>query len=330
MIPDFLISVKIRRTKISRAAKQNVNYPGFRPNRVSKRQGYPNRRTNARRFASPSRIITPPPLELPLLAQTTPPEYPTYTNASTTSIMVKFYESSYSYDYSFPAVTLAYFLRYPNPYSTHVLSTDVISRTIDAAGRLQTTRIHRKSSKLPSAVLKLLPQSVLGSVSGGKSESFILETSTIDVKEGWMRTESKNLDWTGILSVVEKQEYKRLNPVDAGDDFKEVRAGTTDVVTTVMFRSRLGDRLRARATRKGEAPVVDGDDEPKKGFLANWSKTGIQRSIEAIASRKTENQLGKSKEGMMVVLERMRRGGLVGVLEGMRKDQKLVYTQSRS
>jgi hypothetical protein len=244
--------------------------------------------------------------------------------------MVKFYESSYSYDYSFPAVTLAYFLRYPNPYSTHVLSTDVISRTIDAAGRLQTTRIHRKSSKLPSAVLKLLPQSVLGSVSGGKSESFILETSTIDVKEGWMRTESKNLDWTGILSVVEKQEYKRLNPVDAGDDFKEVRAGTTDVVTTVMFRSRLGDRLRARATRKGEAPVVDGEDEPKKGFLANWSKTGIQRSIEAIASRKTENQLGKSKEGMMVVLERMRRGGLVGVLEGMRKDQKLVYTQSRS
>jgi len=243
--------------------------------------------------------------------------------------MVKFYESSYSYDYSFPAVTLAYFLRYPNPYSTHVLSTDVISRTIDDAGRLQTTRIHRKSSKLPSAVLKLLPQSVLGSVSGGKSESFILETSTIDVKEGWMRTESKNLDWTGILSVVEKQEYKRLIPVDEGDDFK-VGAGTTDVVTTVMFRSRLGDRLRARATRKGEAAAVEREEEPKKGFLANWSKTGIQRSIEAIASRKTESQLGKSKEGMMVVLERMRRGGLVGVLEGMRKDQKLVYAQSRS
>ncbi|TVY64293.1 Protein UPS1, partial [Lachnellula suecica] len=134
--------------------------------------------------------------------------------------MVKFYESSYSYDYSFPAVTLAYFLRYPNPYSTHVLSTDVISRTVDAAGRLETTRIHRKSSRLPPAVLKLLPQSVLGNVSGGRSESFILETSTIDVKEGWMRTESKNLDWTGILSVVEKQEYKRLLPADEGDDFK--------------------------------------------------------------------------------------------------------------
>jgi 4-amino-4-deoxychorismate lyase len=236
--------------------------------------------------------------------------------------MVKFYESSYSYDYSFPAVTLAYFLRYPNPYSTHVLSTDTISRSIDpATGQLQTTRIHRKSSRLPPAVLKLLPKSVLGNVSGGRSESYILETSTIDVKEGWMRTESKNLDWTGILSVVEKQEYRRQIPLAGEQDDLAVGAGTTGVVTTVMFRSRLGDRLRARA-RKGEASPVEGEEEPKKGFLASWSTSGIQRSIEAIASRKTENKLGTSKEGMMVVLERLRRGGLVGVLDGMRKDRE--------
>jgi 4-amino-4-deoxychorismate lyase len=237
--------------------------------------------------------------------------------------MVKFYESSYSYDYSFPAVTLAYFLRYPNPYSTHVLSTDTISRSIDpTTGQLQTTRIHRKSSRLPPAVLKLLPKSVLGNVSGGRSESYILETSTIDVKEGWMRTESKNLDWTGILSVVEKQEYRRqISVSEKEQDDLAVGAGTTGVITTVMFRSRLGDRLRARA-RKGEAIAVEVDDEPRKGFLASWSTSGIQRSIEAIASRKTENQLGKSKEGMMVVLERLRRGGLVGVLDGMRKDRE--------
>jgi len=244
--------------------------------------------------------------------------------------MVKFYESAFTYDYSFPAVTLAYFLRYPNPYSTHVLSTDVISREIDpVTGQLHTLRIHRKSSRLPPAVLKLLPQSVLGNVNGGRSESYILETSTVDVKEGWMRTESKNLDWTGILSVVEKQEYQRRVPMDEGEDFS-VGAGTTGVVTTVMFRSRLGDRLRARATRKGEAAVLEGEEElPKRSFLASWSTSGIQRSIEAIASRKTENQLGKSKEGMMVVLERMRSGGLVGVLEGMRRDRESAFGHGR-
>jgi hypothetical protein len=235
--------------------------------------------------------------------------------------MVKFFDSYFTYDYSFPAVTLAYFLRYPNPYSTHVLSTDVIERSIDSNGRLKTLRIHRKSSRLPPAVLKLLPKSVLGNISGGRSESYILETSTIDVKEGWMRTESKNLDWTGILSVVEKQEYQRRVPDDEGDDFS-VAAGTTGVVTTVMFRSRLGDRLRARANRKDG---VKEEVEEKKGFLASWSTSGIQRSIEAIASRRTENQLGKSKEGMKVVLERLRSGGLVGVLEGMRRDREMAF-----
>ena len=230
--------------------------------------------------------------------------------------MVKFYESSFTYDYSFPAVTLAYFLRYPNPYSTHVLSTDVISREVDPlTGQLRTLRIHRKSSRLPPTVLKLLPKSVLGSIHSGRSESYILETSTIDIKEGWMRTESKNLDWTGILSVVEKQEYQRQMPLDQGDDLR-FSAGMTGVMTTVILRSRLGDRLRR--ARKGETET---DEEPKKGFLASWSTSGIQRSIEAIASRKTENQLGRSKEGMLIVLERLRGGGLVAVLDGIRKDR---------
>jgi len=143
-----------------------------------------------------------------------------------------------------------------------------------------------------------------------------------------MKTESKNLDWTGILSVVEKQEYRRQIPVDEGDDFR-VGAGTTGVTTTVMFRSRLGERLRARGTRKGEAAVAEVDDEPKKGFLSSWSTSGIQRSIEAIASRKTENQLGKSKEGMMIVLERLRSGGLVGVLDGMRRDRELAFGREK-
>ncbi|KAG9239936.1 PRELI-like family-domain-containing protein [Calycina marina] len=236
--------------------------------------------------------------------------------------MVKFYESSFTYDYSFPAVTLAYFLRYPNPYSTHVLSTDVISRSIDPlTGRLHTLRVHRKSSRLPAAAIKLLPQSVLGNVACGRSESYVLETSTIDVNEGWMRTESKNLDWTGILSVVEKQEYQRQT-VGGEEDFS-VRPGTTNVVTTVIFKSRLGDRLRARAKKGEVVAVVEGEEEPKKGFFANLGTAGIQRSIEAIASRKTESQLGHSKEGMVVVLERLRSGGLVGVLEGMRKDREM-------
>lgn len=181
-------------------------------------------------------------------------------------------------------------------------------------------------------MLALLPKAVLGNVRGGRSETYILERSTIDVKEGWMKTESRNLDWTGILSVVEKQEYHRQLPADEPLEDGNIGQGTTGVTTTVVFRSRLGDRLRARANRTSEAVVEsvikeaeEGEVEEKKGFLANWSTMGVQRSIEAIASRRTENQLGKSKEGMMIVLERLRNGGLGGVLEGMRKDREKAF-----
>ncbi|KFY77242.1 hypothetical protein V501_01813 [Pseudogymnoascus sp. VKM F-4519 (FW-2642)] len=243
--------------------------------------------------------------------------------------MVKFYDTDFTYDYSFPAVALAYFLRYPNPYSTHVLSSDVIDRHVDPeTGRLSTTRIHLKRSRLPPAILKLLPKSVQGNVAGGSSSSYILETSTVDAKEGWMQTESRNLDWTGILSVVEKQVYTRQTSGEkvALDD---MQSGTTAVATSIKFRSRLGERLRARAeARRAEADEVNAnlDEEPKKGFLASWSTAGIQRSIEAIASRRTIDSQGKSKMGMTIVLERLRNGGLMGGLEGMRRDREALFS----
>jgi len=192
--------------------------------------------------------------------------------------MVKYFDTSFTYDYSFSAVTLAYFLRYPNPYSTHVLSTDVIDRSIDpATGRLSTTRIHLKRSRLPPAILKLLPKSVLGNVSAGNSSSYILERSTIDIKEGWMETESRNLDWTGILSVVERQVYRRNLKTGEVQKLEEMNGGSTAVTTTVKFRSRLGDRLRARG-RSCSSRGWRGTQEGIPGQLVYCRNPTIDRS----------------------------------------------------
>ena len=255
--------------------------------------------------------------------------------------MVKFYESSFSYDYSFPAVTLAYFLRYPNPYATHVLSTDVIDRHFDpSTQRLSTTRLHLKRSKLPPAVVKLLPKGILGSGSDA-ARSYILEKSVIDVTEGWMRTESRNLEWTGILSVVEKQFYRRpvagvggrSAPVEEGL-VEHAKDETTDVTTTVTFHSRLGQgrllgqRAKGGASTPASSSSADSGDEEapaKKGFFASWSTASIQRSIELVGMRRTREALVKSKDGMNIVLERLRKGGLVGVLEGMRQDREVAF-----
>ncbi|KAF2139238.1 uncharacterized protein K452DRAFT_201799, partial [Aplosporella prunicola CBS 121167] len=252
--------------------------------------------------------------------------------------MVKFYDSSYSYDYAFPAVTLAYFLRYPNPYSTHVLSTDVIDRRFDpATQQLHTVRLHLKRSKLPPALLKLLPRGLLGASSSGDSQSYILERSTVDVREGWMDTESRNLEFTGVLSVVERQVFRR--PVDifrSHNVHKSAAAHgllepgqTTDVTTTVTLHSKLGESIRKRREAKAIASAEQQQQQqqqPEKqpGFFKAWSTASIQRSIEIIGLRRAEKSQPNAKEGMKIVLQRMRQGGLVAVLEGMRQDRERI------
>ncbi|KAJ9247312.1 hypothetical protein DTO207G8_8191 [Paecilomyces variotii] len=244
---------------------------------------------------------------------------------------MKFFENVFSYDYSFPAVSLAYFLRYPNPYSRHVLTTDVIDRYVDPeTQRLHTTRLHLKKSKIPSAMLKLLPKGIGGSDNSG--QSFILETSVVDPKEGWMKTESRNMEWTGILSVVEKQFYQRQPALDgcqdlAGLSIDQKKDERTTVKTTVTFLSRLGQGKLLGHKRKPELPPTGADSEseedvPKQGFFSSWSTAGLQRTIELIGVKRTRDAILKSKQGMNVVLERLRSGGIVGVMEGMRQDRE--------
>jgi 4-amino-4-deoxychorismate lyase len=245
--------------------------------------------------------------------------------------MVKIFTSTYSYDYSFPAVSLAYFLRYPNPYSTHVLSEDVISRHFDPeTQRLYTTRLHLKQSKLPSWILKLLPKNILGNSRGanGEAQNYILEKSVVDIAEGWMETETQNLQLTGVLKVIEKQRFSRPGEplaVDAEHSTPVARAmhsptskkDTTDVTTTVTFQSRLGEIMRKGDTTSAEA------QESRKGFFS-WSTAGLRRTIEEMSLERTQKGLINSKQGMTVVLERLRQGGLAAVLEGMRQDRQMI------
>jgi hypothetical protein len=71
------------------------------------------------------------------------------------------------------------------------------------------------------------------------------------------------------------------------------------------------------------------DDEPRKGFFSSLSTAGIQRTIELIGVSRTKEAVLKSKQGMNIVLERLRNGGVVGVLEGMRQDREAAFGPDR-
>lgn len=250
--------------------------------------------------------------------------------------MVKFFSTSYSYDYNFSETALAYFLRYPNPYSRHVASTDTIDRHYDpVTQRLTTTRLHVKRSRLPPAVLKLLPRSYLSNASeDGSTQSFILEKSVVDVKQGWMETDSRNLDWNNVLSVIERHRYSRPE----GSALLDLEAGEekTQVDISVTLKSRIGEQIRKRRQRWGQQATAtsvlggggggagDEDAPVKQGLFSSWTSGAVRSAIETISLQRTEKSQPKAKKGMSVVLERLRAGGLEAVLEGMRADREVV------
>lgn len=245
--------------------------------------------------------------------------------------MVLTHTTTDTYAHPFPTVTLAYFLRYSspklNPFSTHVLSTDTLDSYVDpATGRLHTTRIHLKKSRLPAAVFKLLPSSITGGAGAtGEKASYILETSVVDMRQGWMRTESRNLNFNNVLSVVERQNFDipSSHPLPATSAASSADAvGSTNVTTTVVYRSHIGERLRAKKDQLSSEAADLRENKWISGWVTGLGQRGIQRSIENLASSKTEAQIGKSREGMRVVLERLRHAGIVGVLEMMRRERQ--------
>jgi 4-amino-4-deoxychorismate lyase len=247
--------------------------------------------------------------------------------------MVKFYSSSYTYDHPFPTVSLAYFLRYPNPYSRHVASTDTISRHFDPeTQRLTTVRLHLKRSRMPPAVLRLLPKSTTQSTNpDGSTQSFILERSVVDVREGWMQTESRNLDWKNVLSVIERQRYTRPDtPSDLDLSASPQDTEKTHVEVTVTLKSRIGEHIRKQRQRWGEqasaTSVSGGEGEegvPRQGWFSSWGSGAVRSAIEAISLQRTERSQPKAQMGMSVVLARLREGGLERVFEGMRQDREV-------
>ncbi|KAG8879697.1 hypothetical protein FRB98_005569 [Tulasnella sp. 332] len=108
--------------------------------------------------------------------------------------MVKFFSQTHKYDEAWATVTLAFFLRYPNPYASHVLACDVISRTVTDSGTLKTTRLIKKTGAVPS----WFPKQFLN-----RPETWVVEESEVDPEGRVMSCRTRNLDHVKVMQVQE-------------------------------------------------------------------------------------------------------------------------------
>lgn len=159
---------------------------------------------------------------------------------------MKFFSQSFSYDDAWSIVSLAYFLRYPNPYASHVISCDVISREHTPSGTLMTTRLILKRGNLP----RWFPKNFVS-----RAESWLVEESEVDPYGKVVRCTTRNLDNLKVMRVEEVVQIEQ-----AADD-------TTVQRSEVRIVSRFGWGL----TKKIE------------NFGVNRFKTNLQRSRDGIS-----------------------------------------------
>lgn len=99
---------------------------------------------------------------------------------------------------SWSIVTLAFFLRYPNPYASHVLSCDVVSRDQTPSGSLLTTRLILKKGTLP----RWFPKGIVS-----RAEYWVVEESEVDPHGKLVRCVTKNLDHVKVMQVEESVQF---------------------------------------------------------------------------------------------------------------------------
>lgn len=120
--------------------------------------------------------------------------------------MVEFSEQLHRFDAPIHAVALAHSLRFPSPYSTHVISSDVISRIFTPDRTIRTTRLILKRGKMPIWAPRGLVE---------RTTSWVLEESEVDLEgnEGSkeIRTRSRNIDHKTVMQVCEWQSFKPLS-----------------------------------------------------------------------------------------------------------------------
>jgi len=156
---------------------------------------------------------------------------------------MRFFSQSFSYDEPWSIVSLAYFLRYPNPHAAHVISCDVVDRTITQAGTLVTTRLILKKGSLP----RWAPEGIIP-----RSEAWVIEESEVDPYGQVLRCSSRNLEHVKILSA---RESVLLKPGHDGQTLQR-----TDVSIVSGFGWGLTKRIEQYGLQKFKSNIQKSRD----------------------------------------------------------------------
>ncbi|XP_036614900.1 PRELI domain-containing protein 1, mitochondrial-like [Trichosurus vulpecula] len=120
--------------------------------------------------------------------------------------MVKYFLGHSVLRSSWDQVFAAFWQRYPNPYSKHVLTEDIVHREVTSDRKLLSRRLLTKTNRMPRWAERFFPANVAHSV-------YILEDSIVDPQNQTNFT--WNIDHVRLMVVEERCVYC-VNPENSG------------------------------------------------------------------------------------------------------------------
>uniref|UniRef100_A0A1A7YAH1 PRELI domain containing 1b n=1 Tax=Iconisemion striatum TaxID=60296 RepID=A0A1A7YAH1_9TELE len=94
-------------------------------------------------------------------------------------------------------VLVAFWQRYPNPHSTHVLTEDVLYREVTPSNHLLSRKLLTKTNRLPGWAERIFPSHMARAV-------YVLEDSIVDPQTNTFITKTWNLNHSTLMTVVER------------------------------------------------------------------------------------------------------------------------------
>ncbi|CUA72371.1 Protein UPS2, mitochondrial [Rhizoctonia solani] len=147
--------------------------------------------------------------------------------------MVHVYSQSFPYNHSWAHVNLGIWHKYPNPKCAHVVSVDVVDRSVDpATGVIRTERILGCKQAAPRWIVKLL---------GGSDDAFVREISFVDPVTARTTVTSVNLSLSQYVTVLENIVYEPLRGTDG--QMQTQFTQTAEIQARMAIWRSVGERL---------------------------------------------------------------------------------------
>lgn len=197
---------------------------------------------------------------------------------------MKFTENEYLFAHPFGTMTSANWRKYPNEYSSHVLSVDIIDRSVHPqTGVLRTERLLSIKQSAPALLRRLLPLPEV---------TYFREVSFLDPKQRTYKAVSNNLSMRNIVDVEETCEL-RADPAhpEGSTEFKQ--RAEISVMGALSYVANMVE----------EAAVAS--------FKANSGKgrKGLETVIDMVTAEARELEAGL-KEGLEAGIEGLRKGSV--------------------